>query len=474
MANLKSSFAISFLQKYSELLIGFISSVILARILMPEEVGLYSVVASVVVLAHMVRDFGVSSYLVQEKNLSEEKLSSAFYVTLGLSYFSGFLLLILAPWISGFFEREEVLNIVRVVSIIFFVIPFGSVRLSLLRRDMKFGVLFKINISSALIGAISTVFLAFQGLSYMSLVWGSVIGTVSTVIFSYFLGPRLVHKLPKKDDFLDVLSFGWKVSTNMSLLMLVNQVPDILIGKLFGMTSAGLYSRASGLVKIFHMGFMQGVIPVILPHFVNTINKGGDIKKVYFRSLSILCTFSWSFFVFLALMSEDIITVLYGANWIEANYFVVWLAVAAAVASIYSLNNHIFIATKKVEEDLKNQVISQLISVAVLVYSSSYGLQYMMFGWVLSRIVSMLLSYYFMSRVLGSTWIDLIKSLSKPLLLSALVIISFWFWLSLGFVGELGLILKLISSSVVFCGVWAFFVFVLRMDILDVLFKKEA
>jgi O-antigen/teichoic acid export membrane protein len=466
VSKLKVSLILSFSQKYSELVIGFVASIILARLLMPEEVGIYSVVASITVLAHMVRDFGVSTYIIQEEKLTDEKLISAFLVTLFWSYSISILLFSLSTSISDFFGRSEVEKVVEVISINFLLIPFGSISLSLLRRSMDFLSLFKVNVASALVAAITTVLLAFYGFSYMSLVWGSVVGTGSTVLLSTFYRQKIKLVFPNFSDLLIVFKFGSKSSYINILFMSVSQLPEILIGRLYGMASVGLFSRASGLVKIFHMGIMQGILPVFLPHFVSKFRESQDIKSDYLLFLGCICTVAWPFFAFISMMSKEIIEVLYGANWVEAASFVVWLAISASIINVYSINTHIFVALKKIDVDVKNQSISQILSAIILLISCYFGLEGIMFAIILGRVVTLCISTYYLSSVSVISVLDILYSLTKPFLVVILSVILLNFFIETNFYSKVDVVYKLILSSFVFSISWFVCLVIFRSELI--------
>ncbi|MGY8870334.1 MAG: lipopolysaccharide biosynthesis protein [Pseudomonadales bacterium] len=472
MNKLKKSLILSFMQKYSELLIGFAASVILARLLMPEEVGLYSIVATIIVVAHMVRDFGVSSYIIQEDELDDQKLMAAFFVTCFWSYSIALILYINAVNISHFFEREEIVSILNLAIINFLIIPFGSVSLSLLRKEMNFLALLKVNVGSALFGAVVSVSMAYNNFSYMSLVWGSIATTAMTVLLSSFYRRRVKLVTPSFEKIKIVFKFGSKSSYIHILFMMVSQLPEILIGKFFGMTSVGLYSRANGLVKLFHMGVMQGIIPVLLPHLVNRMKVTGDIKPEYLKSIGYICTFSWPFFIFLALMSENIIEILYGARWTPAAPMVTWLAISAAIVSIYSVNPHVFVASKTIDLDVKNQSISQTFSLVVMITASFYGLEMLLFSIVISRVFTMIVSVYFLSRAISVRYMEVCNALFKPLCVSLICFVALYTLSISNMILESSMFIGTLICGIAFVVTWLASLYLVKSDMLDLIIKK--
>lgn len=453
-------------------MIGFIASIILARLLMPEEVGLYSIVATIIVVAHMIRDFGVSSYIVQEDDLDDQKLISAFLVTCFWSYSIALILYTNSTNIAIFFNRNEIVTILNHVVINFLIIPFGSVSLSLLRKEMNFSALLKVNVTSALFGAVISVGMALKGHSYMSLVWGSIATTAMTVVLSSFFRRKIVIVVPSLRNIKHVFIFGSKSSYIYILFMSVGQLPEILIGKFFGMVNVGLYSRANGLVKLFHMGVMQGIVPVLLPHMVNKMKETGDVKDTYLKCVEYICIISWPFFIFLSIMSKDIIEILYGLSWVAASPLVSTLAAAAAVASIYSVNTHVFIATKNINLDVKNQSFSQVISVFIIVLAAFYGLNELLISIIVSKVISFLFSTFYLCKATNIKYLDILSALVKPFIVGVLCFAFLLLAKGYSYIISSDLYFNFFTSGFSFVIVWFFSVNIVRSDILKNILNK--
>ena len=134
----------------------------------------------------MIRDFGVAQYLIKEKKIDQQKITAAFTLMLIIAW-SLFALLILGRgWIAEFYDKPEMADALGILSLIFLFAPFGSVRIALLRRNMDFKSLAKINIFSYLSLQSVTLYLAFVGFGFSALAWGQVAGVVAINIGTFF------------------------------------------------------------------------------------------------------------------------------------------------------------------------------------------------------------------------------------------------------------------------------------------------
>lgn len=421
MASFRGALIISFAQKYSELLITLIANIIVARLLTPEEIGIFSVTSAITVIAHMFRDLGVSQYLVKEKDLGKEKLSAAFTVTLFSSYLIGAVLFVSRELISSFFERPELVEVVSILALNFFLIPFGSVALGILRRNMCFSALYKINVSSSFANASCSVILALQGYSYMSLAYASLIGICCTVLLATIYRPRDSFVFLGFKGISDVLRFGTLNSYAMILNQFVYHLPEILIGKFFGMTSVGLYSKGQGVNRLFHTGVMQAILPVVLPHFSGTIKQGKNISADYLNLLSSINCISMPFFVYLILEGEDIIQLLFGEQWIAAVTFLSFIAFAQIINKMYALTYDTFVALGRIDLYAKNQSVIQIFAIGLYVISSLQSLDALLLSLVIVEVFACLITYRALITVLSISYGDVLANLLKPALIALII-----------------------------------------------------
>lgn len=468
MDSVKKSLLFSFSQKYSEILVGFVSTLILARLLTPEEVGIYSVIATITVVAHMVRDFGVSNYIVQERELTDEKVISAFLVTFFWSYTIGLSLFCFSMPIANFFERSELQSVVLVSSLGFAFIPFGSVSLNLLRKDMQFKKLFFINVSSVVVSSILSITLAYLGFSYMSLAWGSLSGIVTIVVLSSFFRQRVKIAIPRWSVITSVFSFGTKSSYISVISMLVNQLPEILIAKFHGMINVGLYSRANGLIKIFNMGVLQGIFPVLLPHLVNKLKSGSDIKEDFLQTIEFITTLAWPFFLFLSFFSTEIIQFLFGEQWVGASPILNFLCVAAAAAAVYSFNSQVLISKGLINLDVKTQTISQVFSASFLLMGAFLGFKFILMALILSRFFTLSLSFHYCLKALGIKVSELLVVLTKPVVVTGVCFLCIEM-LSAAMAVALSGLVYLLACSAVYTLVWLASIYTVRSKLFDII-----
>ena len=193
MLSARKSVFYLFASRYIVLATQAISIMILARLLTPAEIGVYSVASAIISIGLMLRDFGISTYIVQEKEINDEILRAAFSAMLITATIAAFLIYSSGGYIASFYNEPGIESITNILFLNFLLIPFGSITISYFRRGMRFDLITRIDIISSVVHAITAITCAYLGLSYLSLAWASIAGTIATIVSTFFVDRKISH-----------------------------------------------------------------------------------------------------------------------------------------------------------------------------------------------------------------------------------------------------------------------------------------
>lgn len=461
MASVRKSLALSFAQKYTTMAIALASSMSLARLLTPSEIGIYSVGVAVVGMAHMLRDFGVGNYLVQEKELTPDRIRTAFGVTLVIAWSMAVILIALSGPMSDFYNEPGVRQVLTVLSINFLLLPFSSPILSLLTREMNFGALFRINVTSSLVGATTSNTLAALEYGFISLAWGSVAGILATVIIAAIFKPETARVLPGLKEWRRVASFGGKMSAISLVSELGVATPELVIGRTLGFGAVGIFSRATGAVTLFNRTVMGAIQPVILPTLSAKARAGEDILPAYLRATSYITGMSWPFFAFLGLMAYPIVRIMFGDQWDAAVPLIQIMCITRFVLGLYWIVTPTMISIGAINELMKLHLLFQPINIALIIAAAFHSLEAVAGAGIFGAILFFLLSFFSLHRITGITSAAMLKAVRVSACVTVCSSVgpaSVFFWMEMG---PDNLWLPLILASLVcvigwFSGLFAF------------------
>ena len=373
-SRVRKALALSFAGKYSQYVLGLASTIIIARLLTPTEIGVFSVAVVISTFGHVLRDFGVSQYLVQEKELTTQKIRAAFTVTLLVAWVVALVLMALAGPLATFYGSPESASVLRVVALTFFIIPFGSVTLALLRRDFRFGALYVVTLVSSVVHVIVAVSLAWAGFGSMSLAWALVANVSAAALLSVFYRPGGMRLRATRHGLRDVVNFGGFISGSYLIGTLSQKLPELIIGKTLGMASVAFYSKAMAPNTLFSQFMMNAIGSVILPTFAQKV-RAGDYHEPFLRSVAYLTGFAYPFFLFMMLMAFPVIRVLFGPQWEAAVAPTRILSLSAALWSTISLAPNLLIAMGKPRPPFAVNVRMLPLRLGAVLVASAYGLE---------------------------------------------------------------------------------------------------
>ena len=401
MSSIRKSFVLSFIEKYVVLLVQVATSLIIARLLSPSEIGVFSVGAALIGLAHTLRDFGVANYVIQEPNLTKEKIKAAFGLTLASAWTIAAMLYLFRDLAADFYDDPRLREVILVLSCNFVTIPFSSIIMALLRRNMKFGRICTINTLSTLVQSGVSIFLAVKGVGFMSLAWGGLAGVGTTVLTANILRTGQSYIGFSWRHFNQVFSFSGK-STAASFAAEVGETaPDLIIGRVLGFHDVGIFGRANGLVLLVDKMISQAIRPLVLPYLAQERRTSNRVDKAYFRISRLHLAIAWPFLAFLGLSAHPIINVLYGSAWIAAAPIAETLTVAMACRSL----NYITVATLLAVGSPGNlmllQMVYQSIKVICLLAGAIGGLLNVALLLILGELIGAILFAWAVKRTLG-------------------------------------------------------------------------
>jgi len=421
---LKKALFFSFFSNYFSFVVQFVSVLFVARLLTPEEMGIFSIAASFVLFAQALRDFGVSQYIVQEDNLTDERIRAAF--SLGLIFGLVFFVFTysFSSYAGEFYGDIGIEKVLNVLSFIFLLLPFGAISLAYLRRKMDFKARMIIESSSALVKGAVTILFAYNGFSYMSLAYGSLAAAVIIVVLSLYFRPEHLPKGAGLKELPYVFKTGWKLAVVDFLANLLDNISEIILGKTVGVQATGYFSRATATLNIFNMAISNALKPMALPYFSQEKRKNENLGWLYLQATSLLTVLAWPFFAFVAINSLAVVRVLYGEQWDFSAPLVSILCVAAMAHFFSIFFDQLSIATGDSVDAIIMNGVSLVALVTLLLLFSPYGIRSVAFALLAIPIIRLIFVYRILVTKLDMSIHKIFLSIKHSFLVTISVLVT--------------------------------------------------
>ena len=416
--NVKKTVAISFATQYVELVIQFVAVMLLARLLSPEQIGTFSVAAFLMTLLHVFRDFGVSQYIIQERDLDNQKIRSAMGVAIVLALAVAALLLAFSGMLARYYGHPEIKNILYVMAASFAVSPFGSLLLGVLRRNLELDKIFYVKTGSALCHVTVALTLAYLGFGAISLAWANFAGILAFGVLGNLMRPEGMPWLPSLRGSRTILSYGSIASLGNAANIAGTNMPDLVLGKTMNMAAVGFFSRGNGLVQLFTRLITSALLPLALPYFAQMRREGKELAEPYLLSVSCLTALSLPFFAAMLLLAFPIMRTLYGPQWDASVPVVQFLCIAGAIGSVSLFGSQVMAANAQVREATWSQLIAQPFRVALVFIAAPYGLAAVALSIVGAEIIMLAVVSGYLYRTIRVTPGALLAACGKSVLVA--------------------------------------------------------
>ncbi len=404
--------------------LNFASVVFVSRFLSPEEIGIYSVSVAFVSFAYVIRDFGVDQYLVQVKQLDERVIRAIYAISILLSWSIGILLISASYPISRFYESEAMATVILIVSVKFFLIPFSSPVISMLRRELEFKKIAIINVLTTLVQTLSTVYFAYKGESYLSMAWAAVLAQVFQIALVAFVHQGKSFYFPSFKGSKEVFNFGFISMLTSFLGTLSNAAPDIILGRTLGFSSVAIFSRSIGLKKMIVERLLGLVRSVHFPTFAKEVRNGRDGGEMLLQATAYVLSLLVPVLIVLSITSEHLILFLFGDQWQAATYLASLICLFSILEAPYALLGFSLVAIGRVKERLKMVSVAIVLRIAVLSTSFIYGLEQVVELLFYSYLLTFLYYHYIAYKNFGITFRKVFLIIRPALLLIPLSIIG--------------------------------------------------
>ena len=426
MPSVRKSIFQSFLSKYAQLAVHFISTIFIARLLTPEEIGIFSVSAAIIAFAYVLRNMGTGQYVIQEKELTDDRIRAAFGISLSSSWILAAIVYFSSSILAKFYETPGIEVVIQIIALNFLLIPFGSITNSILKRNLRFEALLRIELGSALVHAGIAVGLAYYGWGYASLAWASVAGTIASILITKIYRPSSLPYFPGVKEVRHVMGFG-AYATGSSIVRAGGQsAPELILGKALGMMDVGIFARASSTVQLFYKLVFESLNQVFLPYFAKEYRSGREIKTAYLHTVACVTVLAWPFFIYLGFNAKHVVLLLYGDQWDAAVPIIQILVVSSSFATITAFIEQLLTATGHIKKVLKLSLIFVSLRVVIIMLAAPYGLESVAYALYIIIIVRLVVVLHELKQVYSIKVIDHAELFLKGVGVSVVYFMAIW------------------------------------------------
>ena len=409
------------LQKYSKMIIQFISGIILARLLTPHDYGCIGMLMIFMVLAESFIDGGFGSALIQKKRPTQTDYSTIFWWNLGMAVVMYAVLYVAAPAIARFYDIEILCDVLRIQGLVLFIYAFNIIQRNQLRKKLNFKVLSIISILTSVISLTITIIMAYMGFGVWALVAQNLlVAGIPSLAFWFYVKWRPTWTFSWQ-SFRELFSFGFYMFLTHLLNQFGHQIQGLLIGKFYSAATMGYYSKANATERLASTSVSQVMSQVTYPLYAEVQDDktvlGNMIKKIT-MTLSYV-TFPLMFI--LLLCAKPLFILLYSDRWADSVPYFQVLCIAGLAYSLQSVNYQSVAAIGKSKTMFIWTFVKRAVGIIFVVVGLLLGgMKGLLVGVVLNTWFSYFINIWLVSKHIGYRWQQQLLDL-LPILLASLV-----------------------------------------------------
>lgn len=349
------------------------TTICLARLLVPEDFGLVAMISALTGFANVLMDLGTRDAAVQRPQITQEELSTLFWLTTGLGALFTGVVLAAAPLIGEFYQEERLVSIAQFWGLTFVITALSCQHSAILRRKLMFQKVALIEVAANVLGAATAIGMALSDSGYWALVFRPLV-TACVMLILIWANCRWIPGLPVLSKGVkETVKFGLNITGFTSTDYLAKAADRVGLGYTVGARELGLYHNASTVYE-------NALTVVTLPLHsvaVATLSKLRDnvaeLKRTWATALSSLTFFATLAFVILAVIGQDLIVLLLGNKWVGASTLLVIFALRGPAQVIERTLGWLHVAAGRPDRWMRWGIVSCVVQVAAVLCGLPFG-----------------------------------------------------------------------------------------------------
>lgn len=325
--------------------IGVVSTLILARLLVPEDFGIVALATTVVMIFELFGEFGFDVYLVRHQNIGRAHYDTAWTLTIIRNAIVAIVILAAAPFLAGFFGDARLESVLVALAIVTFLFGFTNVGIVDFRKRLEFHREFVMFGVAKLAAFFVTVGLAFLWRNYWALVVGIAVKQTATAILSYVMHP--FRPRLKLSVWREIFDFSKWLLFNSIGRLLYRKAPTLVISRMGDMQGLGLYSLAWEISNLATSELGAPIRRTLLPGYSKLASRLDELRETFRDVFSLMVLGMAPIAVTVLVCADPLVRVMLGTKWLNAVPLMEILALAGLFRTLAPSANSIFVAIGK-------------------------------------------------------------------------------------------------------------------------------
>jgi teichuronic acid exporter len=461
----------SFMIQGGTQIINFIVTIILARLLLPEQFGLIGMIAVFIAISRALIDGGFVSSLIRTKDADDLDYSTVFFVNLGSSVILYGVLFLSAPLIAAFYEQDILVNLIRVVSLVLIINAFSLVQSTKLNKDLQFKTQFKLQIPSLIISASLSIWMAYNDYGVWSLVAKDLIYAIVASAQLWWYAKWVPKFVFDKEKFKYHFNFGYKLSLTAIINTTFDNLYNVVIGKYFSAAQLGYFTRARSLEQLPSGFFYNAFNRVFYPLLAKVNDNDEQLKNTYSKLMKIVVFVVTPILVYLGVIATPFFRWLLTEKWLPAVPYFQLLLISGVFYPIHKYNLNICNLKGRSDMVLKLSMLHNILLFLGAFSAIWFGIDGLLYSLIIVNVFITGINALASGKLIGYNLKQQVHDL-LPILVLNIALGAAFYWIQLTWLNKMPDIWNLLLNLFLFFIMYASLAIVLKMGVLKELLKQ--
>ncbi|MBO5081765.1 MAG: lipopolysaccharide biosynthesis protein [Lachnospiraceae bacterium] len=382
------------LERILTAVVQFVISVVLARLVLPDEYGIISLVTVFVTLADLLVTSGFGTALIQKKNIDDSDVNTVFTFSTIVAIGVWLLLFFTSPFVADFYGIPVITTVLRVYALIIWPSAIGGLLRSLYMRELKFKALFLVSAIPMVVSGVVGVVVALYGGGVYALVIQNLVNAYGALILVWCISKRKLRLRYCKERIAELWKYSWKLLIANIADVAYKNIYTLCIPKFYNDRVLGFYSYGRQIPNVIFGTFNSAMVASMFPVFARKQEDISDLKGCLRKTIRSCNFFYFPIMIGITALARSIIIILLGKEWIESAWYLQFFCIVYGLHHIQNLNFQAISACGKSDVFLKYEMMKKIVGIVILAVTLPLGIEWVMWGQVANITIAVLMNIY--------------------------------------------------------------------------------
>lgn len=439
-----------FAERCGAQLVGFIVSVILARLLEPSAYGTIALITVFTTVLQVFVDSGLGSALIQKKDADDLDFSTVFFTNIVFCTVLYAAICACSPLIAKFYNNPEMVPLICVLSLTVLISGVKNVQQAYVSRHMLFKRFFYSTLGGTITAAVIGITMAYMGFGVWALVAQQITNlTIDTIILWITVKwrPHIKFSFARLKG---LFSFGWKLLVSSILETVYNDIRQLIIGKMYSPVDLAYYNKAKQFPTLVINNINTSINSVLLPAMSSVQDEKERVKAMTQRSIKTSVYIMAPLMMGLAFMAKPVISLILTDKWLPCVPFMVIFCITYMFMPIHTANLNAIKAMGRSDLFLKLEIIKKIMGVTVLLLVMWHGVMAMAYSLLFTSVMGQIINSWPNKKLLGYSYLEQLKDILPSILLAVFMGFCVSFIALVGLPNIITIILQVIAGAVIY------------------------